>query len=128
MLRLIVPITLPFPSNIGIIARAAPRRLGCIAFRLTAVAAVAANLDLEATASSSGVVLLCCSRLAERHECWDELACGGGGLIRPGAAVLTSRNDGSISSEFVACGGALCCSVQRRRGEGKRRDAPASCA
>jgi len=123
-----VPIILPFPSNIGIIARVAPRRLGCIAFRLTAVAAVAANLDLEATASSSDVVLLCCSQLAERHGRWDELACGGGGLIRPGAAVLTSRSDGSISSEFVACGGALCCSVQRHRGEGKRRDVPASCA
>ena len=80
---------LPFPSNIGIIAHAASRRLGCIAFRLTAVAAVAANLDLEATASSSDVVLLCCSRLAERHGRWDELACGGGGLIRSGAAVLT---------------------------------------
>ena len=123
-----MPTTLPFPSNISIIARAAPRRLGCIAFRLTAVAAVAANLDLEATASSSDVVLLCCSRLAERRWRWNELSCGGGGLIRPGAADLTSRSVGSISSEFVASGGALCCSLQRHRGEGKRRDAPANCA
>ena len=82
---------IPIPGNIGVIACAADRRLGCLALRLTAVGAVAADLDMEAAFSSSGVVLLCFCRLDERQGCWGELACGGGGLIRPGAAAWTSR-------------------------------------
>ena len=61
-LAAVVPIILHFLGDIGVTGWAVPRPLGCLALMLTAVAARDADVDLEATASSSGILLLCSSR------------------------------------------------------------------
>jgi len=96
-LAAVVPIILHFLGDIGVTGCAAPRPLGCLALMLTAVAARDADVDLEATASSSGIVLLCFSRLRDRYGCWGELRFNGGGLTRPGVVTLATRSGGSIS-------------------------------
>ena len=101
-LVVVVPNILHSPGNVGLMRWAAPRCLGCLALMLTAVAAGDADLDLEATAYSSGEMLLCCSRLCGRHGCSDELSCNGRGVIRPLAVFLAPRSDGPNSLRF--CG------------------------